>query len=447
MIKKAALSIAGSDSSGGAGIQADLKAFSFLDVHGATVITCVTAQNTKNVRSIFKIPVEMIEQQIDMLYEDFSIASVKTGMLYDEEIIQCVSQKISQYKMKPVVDPVMVATSGDALSTPVFVHSLKKDLLPKTYLLTANIPEAEKILGIKIETCEEMEKSCKKLYDLGPKHILVKGGHLHSDDATDVYFDGKHTHMFSLPRIPKEKIHGTGCALSALITGFLALEDQPLEAVRKAKFLLWNMIHESCQIGRGAEILEHSPRVTTDSIPLFPTYDHFCVWLEVKTAVSQLISFLPTDFIPEVGLNIGYALPYATQKNEVCALDGRLVKTSTNPACCNRIGFGVSKHIASVVLAVMSFDPTFRCAVNLRYSKETVDRCTKIGFEIGMFDRANEPSTATSTMEWGTKTVISSLRLIPDVIYDTGGIGKEPMIRVLGKTPHDVLRKVQKILG
>ena len=142
MKKKIALSIAGSDPSSGAGIQADLKSFSFLGLHGTTVVTCITSQNTRRVKKIHKLPVEIIENQIDVLFEDFNIDAVKTGMLYDEEIIKCVVKKISEYKLTPVVDPVMIATSGDLLSQNTFVNSFKKYLLPKTFMLTANIPEA-----------------------------------------------------------------------------------------------------------------------------------------------------------------------------------------------------------------------------------------------------------------------------------------------------------------
>ncbi|MFH1101805.1 MAG: bifunctional hydroxymethylpyrimidine kinase/phosphomethylpyrimidine kinase [Methanobacteriota archaeon] len=447
MEKKVALSIAGSDPSGGAGIQADLKAFTLLRLHGTTVITCLTAQNTRHVKTIYKVPLSVIEDQIDTLHQDFPIAAVKTGMLYDEEIIQCISRKIKQYKIKPVVDPVMISTSGDALSTNTFIRGLKKHLLPKTYILTANIPEAEALLGVSLKTQHELENACKKLYDLGPKHVLLKGGHHQSDDALDYWYDGTQISGFSLPRIPKKKVRGTGCTLSALITGYLALGEPVKAAIEKTKFLLWNMIHEAVQLGHDAEFLGHAPTFSVDKIPLLPTQEHFCVWLEVKTAVGHLRSLLPPDFIPEVGINIGYALPYATRYDEICAIEGRLVRTGEHAECCGRIAFGVSKHIASIVLTVMSFDPTFRCACNLRYSEQILDRCKKAGLQIGSFDRADEPSAASSTMEWGTRTVITTHCCIPDIIYDTGAKGKEPMIRILGRTPQDVLDKIRRILS
>jgi hydroxymethylpyrimidine/phosphomethylpyrimidine kinase len=290
-----------------------------------------------------------------------------------------------------------------------------------------------------------MEHICKQLYTLGPKFILLKGGHLQTDDAPDIFYDGKQTTTFSLPRIPRKKIHGTGCTLSALITGYLASGKTVHEAVHNAKFILWNMIKEDYRLGHGADLLEHFPKLSSDVVPMFPTREHFSVWFEVRTAVKHLISFVPREYVPEVGMNIGYALPFAKQRDDVCAIDGRLVKTSKNIMCCGRIGFGVSKHIASIILTTMSIDSNIRCAVNFRYSEPNVDRCDKAGLRIGSFDRANEPPNAPSTMEWGTKTTITALGFIPDIIYDAGAKGKEPMIRVLGKNPHDVIDKLQKI--
>ena len=146
-------------------------------------------------------------------------------------------------------------------------------------------------------------------------------------------------------------------------------------------------------------------------------------------------------------MNFAYALPNAKTRNDVCAVDGRITKHKERPALCGTIDFGVSKHVASIVLAAMSFDTTMRSAVNIRYSQKTVELCKKIGFAVGTFDRKDEPPTASSTMEWGTKHAITTLGRVPDVIYDTGSVGKEPMIRILGKNPEDVLFKIQKLVS
>ncbi len=441
MKKKVALSIAGSDPSGGAGIQADLKTFAALGVHGTTVVTCITVQNTQRVEKIHKLPMDIIENQVSILAEDFKIDAVKTGMLYDSEIVSCISKKISQYNLKGVVDPVMIATSGDMLSEESFVDTIKKELIPKAYIVTPNIHEAYMLTGEKIETIDEMKKACKKIYEMGPKYVLIKGGHLDNTHAHDVLFDGERFTVLSLPKIPDKKAHGSGCTLSALITGLLALGETPDFAVRKAKHILWNMIEQGYIPGGGSDVLNHSSGLVWEMPYSFPTNDHFTTWLDLKTSVDNLLSFLPKKYIPEVGMNIGYALPNAKKLEQVCAINGRITKTQDRPRMCGGLAFGVSKHIAAIVLAAMTFDLDVRCAMNVRYSEENLEKCKKVDFTIGSFDRTKEPTKKISTMEWGTKETITRLNYIPDIIYDIGGIGKEPMIRILGRNPKEVVDK------
>jgi hydroxymethylpyrimidine/phosphomethylpyrimidine kinase len=441
MKKKIALSIAGSDPSGGAGIQADLKTFAALGVHGTTVITCITVQNTQRVEKIHKLPVDIIENQVSILAEDFKIDAMKTGMLYDSEIVSCISKKISQYNLKVVVDPVVIATSGDMLSEESFVDTIKKELIPKAYIVTPNINEAYMLTGEKIETIDKMKKACKKIFEMGPKYVLIKGGHLDNTHAHDVLFDGERFTVLSLPKIPDKKTHGSGCTLSALITGLLALGETPDLAFRKAKNILWNMIEQGYAPGGGLDILNHSYGLIWDVPYSFPTNDHFTTWLNLKKSVDNLVSFLPKKYIPEVGINIGYALPNAKKLEQVCAINGRITKTQCNPRICGDLAFGVSKHIAAIVLAAMTFDLDVRCAMNIRYSEENLKQCKKVDFTIGSFDRTKEPTKKISTMEWGTKETINRLNYIPDIIYDTGGLGKEPMIRILGRNPKEVVEK------
>ncbi len=444
MEKKVVLSIAGSDSSAGAGIQADLKSFSYLGLHGVTAITCVTAQNTQHVQSIFKVPPAMIRQQIKSLCDDFSIAGVKTGMLYDEEIIAVVVEQLKEHNLKPVVDPVMVATSGDALSNQKYLAALKKELLPYAFMVTANIPEASALANMKIINQDDCEKAAKCLLELGPEHVVVKGGHLKGEMVTDLFYDGNQFSRFTLPRVPQRNAHGSGCTLSALITGLLTRGDPPICAVNKAKSIVWSMINEGYSPGKGADVLNHFP--TFQIPPIIENTECFAVWLALKNAVETLLGFLPSQLLPEVGMNFVYSIPNAATKDEICAINGRITKRTTGPALCGTLDFGCSKHVASIVLAAISHDPLIRSALNIRYSQETVQLCRKIGFTVGSFDRKFEPSTVSSTMEWGTKQAITTCGFVPDVIYDTGAVGKEPMIRVIGKNPADVLKKIKRLV-
>jgi len=444
MNKKVVLSIAGSDPSGGAGIQADLKSFSYLGLYGTTVITCITSQNTQKVKKIHRLPIRIIENQIDILLEDFNLNAVKTGMLYDRDIVKCVVKKILQYKLNPVVDPVMIATSGNSLSQKTFVNSLKKNLLPNTFLLTANILESKELTGLTINSIEDIKKNCKQLFSYGPKYVLIKGGHLLNKNAVDILYDGRNFYEFCLPYIPNKKAHGSGCSLSALITGFLAIGENPIEAVRKSKYITWDMIKHGYKPGKGSDILNHFCNAIIPSS--YNDNEYFDVWFDLKNAIQTLTSILPLSFVPEVGINFGYAKKNAQKIQEICAVDGRIYKTKNKVKLCGNIDFGISLHIASIILAAMSVDKNIRSAVNIRYSKELVEMCNKADLSIGTFNRKHEPDDIISTMEWGTKHVISKLGFIPDIIFDTGGIGKEPMIRILGNNPEEVLYKLKKLI-
>ena len=170
------------------------------------------------------------------------------------------------------------------------------------------------------------------------------------------------------------------------------------------------------------------------------------MWFELKNAIQKLLSILPPNFGPEVGMNFAYALKTAQKFHHICAINGRIIKTKNEAEICGNIDFGSSQHVASIILAVMSVDKNVRSAANICYSKEVIELCKKAKLSIGSFDRKNEPSNVVSTMEWGTKYAISKLGFVPDIIFDTGGIGKEPMIRVLGNNPEDVLYKLIKLI-
>nr|7R8Y_A Chain A, Phosphomethylpyrimidine Kinase [synthetic construct]7R8Y_B Chain B, Phosphomethylpyrimidine Kinase [synthetic construct] len=253
-----ALTIAGSDSGGGAGIQADLKTFSALGVYGMSVITAVTAQNTLGVQGVHDIPPELVAAQIDAVFEDLRVDAVKTGMLSNAEIVEAVAEALRRYGVRPlVVDPVMVAKSGDPLLAPDAVEALKERLFPLATIITPNLPEAEVLLGRPIRTEEEMEEAARRLLALGPKAVLLKGGHLEGEEAVDLLADGEGIHRFSAPRVQTRNTHGTGCTLSAAIAAHLARGHDLPEAVREAKAYLTGAIKAAPSIGHGHGPVNH----------------------------------------------------------------------------------------------------------------------------------------------------------------------------------------------
>ena len=254
---KKCLSIAGSDCSGGAGIQADLKSFSANGVFGMSVITSVVAENTSRVISVLNIPEEEIKKQIDAIFEDISVDGVKLGMLPTAGIISVVAEKLSEYNPPVIVcDPVMVATSGDSLSEEGTIGVLKEKLFPLVDLLTPNIPEAEAISGIKINDENDMCRACEIIMNMGVKNVLVKGGHL-SGDAVDILFTQQGMTKLSTKRVDSQNTHGTGCTLSSAITANLANGMDMISAVKSAKDYITKAIENSFNVGKGHSPVNH----------------------------------------------------------------------------------------------------------------------------------------------------------------------------------------------
>lgn len=254
---KHCLSIAGSDSCGGAGIQADLKAFSAHGTYGMSVITAVTAQNTKGVFDVQDINPLVIAHQIEAIFDDIHVHGVKIGMVSRPETIEIIASTLKKYPLPPlVVDPVMISKSGYDLLQPEAKKALIEILLPMATLITPNLPEAEVILGYKIDTIALMEQAARDLHKLGCQYVLVKGGHL-SVDATDVLFDGKNITRFETPRIESINTHGTGCTLSSSIAANLAKGLHVKDAVKEAKRYITHAIQHGFAIGHGVGPVHH----------------------------------------------------------------------------------------------------------------------------------------------------------------------------------------------
>lgn len=247
------LTIAGSDSGGGAGIQADLKTFAALGVHGTCVITALTAQNSRGVKGVLEIPAGFIAAQMDAVLSDFTIKAVKIGMLANSDIIKAVAEKIIEYDVKVViVDPVMVAKSGDSLLQKEAVKALKEILLPLSLVVTPNLDEAKILSGLKIKDNKDIERAAELIKETGVKYVIVKGGHLdHKKKAVDTFYDGEKHYFFDAPRFDTKNTHGTGCTFSAALVSYLAWDCSILEAVEKSKKFITSAIKYSYNAGSG----------------------------------------------------------------------------------------------------------------------------------------------------------------------------------------------------
>lgn len=255
---KQVLTIAGSDSGGGAGIQADIKALSANGAFAMSAITSITAQNTKGVVSVHDLPVKVIEAQIDAIFDDFDVASVKTGMLSSAQIVDAVSRKLKHYQAaNVVVDPVMVAKSGHPLLQQDAVDHVKTSLIPLAFLVTPNIHEAEHLSGLTIKSLADARQAAKVIHKLGCKHVLIKGGHLLTEKGTDLLYDGKFFNVFKGAFIETPHTHGTGCTYASAIAAQLA-KGKPLpEAVQQAKAYVTEAIRHHLAIGHGKGPTNH----------------------------------------------------------------------------------------------------------------------------------------------------------------------------------------------
>jgi hydroxymethylpyrimidine/phosphomethylpyrimidine kinase len=254
---RVALTIAGSDSGGGAGIQADLRTFAAHGLHGASAITAVTAQNTVAVVDYVALEPRMVVAQIDAVASDMPVAAVKTGMLANRPIVEAVAEALARLRLPHlVVDPVMVAKSGARLLDSPAEAAYRERLFPLAEIVTPNLAEAETLLARPVRSVEAMARAARDLHSLGPRAVLVKGGHLEGDPV-DVFFDGERTEELRAPRIATRNTHGTGCTLSAAIAARLALGVEALEAVRGAKAYLTDALRGAYALGRGAGPVDH----------------------------------------------------------------------------------------------------------------------------------------------------------------------------------------------
>lgn len=475
--RKCVMTIAGTDSGGGAGVSADLKTFAALGVHGANIIASVTAQNTLGVQSVFDIPIEEIEKQIDSVCSDMDVVFAKTGMLSSPEIVRFVSKKIKEYDLSLVVDPVMAAESGGELLRIEAVEMMKETLLPVSYAVTPNIYEAEILSGMKIKNKEEAKAAAVKISETGIPYVIVTGGHL---EAEDIVYDSKNKEFTYLSgKFVTGGTHGTGCTYSAALVSYLARGYSFDQACLSAKSFVVDAILYSQKIGNGV-----SP-VNPAGCSVF--YSKRALVIENILSAWEILKeneIFPT-LIPEVGTNIAMTLPdifnesadsdyYASkmyphqQMTSVDKRDGNMGADgfgsfySTFAAFSGRIHkvkdktgkklsaeplgyptFGSGSNLSKVIFAAQEFDQTVRACINLKYTKETLPFCDSAELSACSFNREDEPQNCDQTKEWGTLFAIEKNEtIVPDIIYEDGGYGKEGIIRILGTDAVDAANKV-----
>ncbi|MCY0868723.1 MAG: bifunctional hydroxymethylpyrimidine kinase/phosphomethylpyrimidine kinase [Desulfurococcus sp.] len=443
-----AITIAGSDSGGGAGIEADLKTFTALGVYGVVALTSVTAQNTREVTAIHDIPPDIVYKQIEAVAEDIGIDAGKTGMLSNKEIIEAVARAVGRYRFPLVVDPVMVAKSGARLLKEDAVEALVDKLLPLARVVTPNKLEAEVLAGFEIKSLEDARKAARKIsVETGVEAVVVKGGHLEGDESVDILYWRGDFREYRAPRIREGCTHGGGCGYSAAIAAGLAKGLSIPESVELAKKFITVAIDYGLKIGGG-----YCPINPAAWIEI-PAEKYWAI-VDVEEAVEIVVANASVikPLVPEVGMNIARIIAprYARSTSDVIAVAGRIVRYGDTIKPIGPVKPGASSHLARAILEAVKYNPSVRAAVNIAHDKGFIERAIRKGYRVVYVDRSREPPDIKAREGASIPWIIREAFRIsekPDIIYDTGDIGKEAMARILGESAVEVVRKILDILS
>jgi len=434
------LTIAGSDTSSGAGIQADLKTFSKLGVYGTSVITVITAQNTRTVMKIDEVKPATVRAQINAVLNDISIDAIKVGMVYSKEIINAVASVLKNVKVPIILDPIFKASTGAVLLRSNAYSYFTKRLIPLASVITPNVVEAEKLAGMRIKSIVQAKTAAQKIAKLGAKSVIIKGGHMQDKYAIDILYHNKKFVEFKGERIDTKGLHGAGCMFSAALAAEMAKGMNVIDATKAANDFVRSAIMNAQKIGKGL------------SVPTLEQKHHANKLLaDLQKAVDELETIDGLGMIiPESQSNIVFAKPDAQSINDIAGVRGRIVKLNGNVKAASSVDFGASKHVASAILAMMQHDRSIRSAMNIKHNERIVAICEELGLKVSSYDRRNEPQDIKTkegmSVKWGIEQAIAKINAVPDIIYHLGDWGKEPMILVFGKEPMEVARKIVAIL-
>lgn len=437
--KAVVLAIAGLDPSGGAGLAADIKAISALGAYCAPVVAAITAQDTRGVRSVVPVQPDVLKAQLEAVIGDLKPSWAKVGVLYSTGNIRAVASVAEEHGLKLVVDPIIRAGTGQPLLAPGGLEAMKELLLPVAFAITPNAEEASTLSGVEIQSLEDAGEAAVALAELGPEVVVIKGGHLRGQQAVDVLFHRGQLHTFSRPRLGWDA-HGSGCVFSSALAACLALGKGVVEATKLAGDLAWRSIKWALPVGLGRPVAGPLQATLREA-------ERFKVLSEVRAALELLTSEPDlARFLPEVGAQIAMAIPRPEGPEDVAAVEGRIIKARGKPKAVGPVWFGASSHVARIILTASKHDEGIRAAMNLRYDPSLLRALEEMGLLIASFDRAREPPEIAmregATLPWAVEEAIKACGgRVPDVIYDLGGLGKEPMIRLLGRTATEVARR------
>jgi hydroxymethylpyrimidine kinase / phosphomethylpyrimidine kinase / thiamine-phosphate diphosphorylase len=439
---KNVLSIAGHDPSNGAGITRDLEVFAAFGLHGLSVPTSLVIQGPDGVHDIYPIPVEPFMAMLDSLRGAAQLSGVKIGALADGVHVEQVAEFVEGLEDVPVVlDPIIAAKNSTRLITDDGLRRLVESLFPLVDLVTPNLDEAARILGAPVEDEEGMKQAATVIATMGPKRVLIKGGHLAGDPA-DLFFDGDEFLVLRKERVDRE-VHGTGCAFSSLILAFVVLGYPFKEAFCETETLMGRLLGESYRISETGYFYTSLARQRSLEAGRYE------VLQSLKAAAARLEELNLVELIPEVQMNMGYGLREAKGTEDVAAFPGRIGNAGGKVCIKGQPEFGASLHVARLVVTYMKYYPHMRACVNLRFRERFVRTAKEKGMSVVFFDRQGKPDRLKfeegRSLDYLPEEVLRAQKSPPDIIYDAGDVGKEPIIRLFARNPEELIDKMEMI--
>jgi len=429
------LSIGGSDPSSGAGIQSDIKTFSSFNVHGLTVITAITGQNTSSFGMIEPVSQKILKNQLELVMSDFKIDGIKIGMVYNSKIIKGLYHQLKKSRVPIVIDPVFKSTTGGMLIESSAIKDFKKFIIPLATVITPNKFEAEIISKTKINSKNTPEKVAKIIQKMGSKNVVITGIVKKNNQISDFVLEKNNQYFISGRKISKIN-HGSGCNFSAAIIFALAKNKSIKESVKFAKEFTYNSIKNAKKLGMGIAITD------------IQEYDK--INSELSGAINKFVEIKNIyKNIPECQTNFVYSKQRPKSTKDVLGISGRIVKAGKHAVVAGNLTYGGSKHVATALLTMNKKFPQICSAINIKYQNLTISKIKKSKLTVSSYDRNQEPKNVKfkgSTIKWGIKNAIKNSKKASDVVFHKGSFGKEPMIIVFGETPSNVLKKILKII-
>ncbi len=425
---KTAMTIAGSDPVSGAGLQADIKAMNSLGVHCASVVTAVTAQNTRSVDGIFPMDPEAVKVQLESVLSDLDVRAAKTGMLYSEEIVRTVADIMEDREFPLVVDPVMVATVGGGLSTEGYAKAVKKYLLPISALVTPNKQEAEALVEFKIRNEDDAAYACELIGKDGTC-VLLKSGVSDRRQITDYFYLSSGLNKITNPRLKEDSGHGSGCVLSAFITANLANGLDLVTSVYEARRMIQKSLMTQYRIGGGVPVV--NPNI---SLVKKDDADKVTVLRDMDSAVSKLCRFMPLELVPPKGMNIAYATKNPKGPEDIAGIEGHIVRNEGGLKA-GKSKFGAGDHLSFILTDIMTTSPGTRCVAYFQGDLHLASDIQRAGFRVEVSEAKITDDTAAETV----RSVIG--KEVPDAVIFKG---KTCRAYVFGKGPREVVSKIDK---